>query len=323
MRTKLGRGTRSRLTLLAVAAMVFAGCAGSASAPTSERSGQDAANGGAGSAVDEAPAPAASNTPGAGGDTGSGSTADGQGLHIVYTGSLQLVVADVTAATAQAKAKVAAIGGYIGASEEFNKDDQPTAVITYRIPADKWDATIADLRTLATKVVAEQTSAAEVGNQLVDLEARIANLRASEAALQEIAKSTARVSDLLEVQAQLTEVRGQIEVLDAQRTHLVDQVSYGTLVTTYGLEVAAVKEVAKGWDPASEVDAATATLINAGQHLASGAIWFAIVWLPFLLVFGIVVFVGWRLIRRFGPKAPPPSAPIEGWTGTNDAPPSA
>ena len=47
--------------------------------------------------------------------------------------------------------------------------------------------------------------------QVVDLEARIRNLRASETALQGIAAKAIKISDVLEVQAQLTAVRGEIE----------------------------------------------------------------------------------------------------------------
>ena len=54
------------------------------------------------------------------------------------------------------------------------------AVITYRIPASRWDDALGSLRGLATKVVGEQTQATEVGGQIVDLEARLRNLRASE-----------------------------------------------------------------------------------------------------------------------------------------------
>jgi len=125
------------------------------------------------------------------------------------------------------------------------------------------------------------------------------------------------VSDLLEVQAQLTDVRGQIEVLDAQLKHLQDQVAYGTLVTTFGMQVEQVKTAAKGWDPASDVDGATAAMISFGQHLVSAAIWFVIVWLPILAGMLLVLFVGWRIARRFAPKAPPnpPAGPMPGWGG--------
>jgi len=242
-------------------------------------------------------------------------------LQIVYTGSLQLVVADLDAALAKAKAAVLASGGYVGASQENNDGDRSVATITYRIPADRWDATIDDLRGLATKVVSEQTQAAEVGGQLVDLEARLRNLRASETSLQGIAKATGSVKDLLDVEAQLTNVRGQIEQLDGQRAQLQDQVAYGTLVTTFGLEIVQVQETAKGWDPASDVDGATATLIGAGQSLVSGAIWFGIVWLPLLLVLVVLLAVARWAWRRFGPR-PRPQGPIAGW-GEGGEQPSA
>src|SRR3972149_3721167 len=37
-------------------------------------------------------------------------------------------------------AAVAAVGGYVGASEESNADDRAVATITYRIPATRWEA---------------------------------------------------------------------------------------------------------------------------------------------------------------------------------------
>jgi len=233
-------------------------------------------------------------------------------LRIVYTGSLQLVVADLEPALASAKSTVLATGGYIGASQESNDGDRPVATITYRIPAARWDDAIRDLRGLATKVVAEQTEATEVGGQIVDLEARLRNLRASETSLQGIAEGTGKVADLLQVEAQLTDVRGQIEQLDGQRAQLEDQVAYGTLVTTFGLEVVQVQEAAAGWDPAQDVDGATATLIGAGQALVSAAIWFGIVWLPLILVLVALGLVGRFVLRRVAPPRTP-SGPVAGW----------
>jgi Domain of unknown function (DUF4349) len=233
-------------------------------------------------------------------------------LKVVYTGSLQLVVADLQASLAKARTTVESVGGYIGASQESNDGDRSVATITYRIPAAHWEDAIASLRGIADSVVSEQTQATEVGGQLVDLDARIRNLQASEAALQEIARGSGRVSDLLQVQAQLTDVRGQIEQLQAQQAQLTDQVAYGSLVTTFGLQVQQVQDTARAWDPASEVDAAMASLISIGQTVASAAIWLAIVWLPIVLLFAVLALIAYRLLRRFIPRAMP-SRPIEGW----------
>jgi Domain of unknown function (DUF4349) len=300
---------------LLVAAIAIAAC-GSSAGVLSTVGGPV---GGGGQAAPAAPVPAPSaasgnDRSGAYGSANNPPSALVSDLKIVYTGSLQLVVADLEPALAKAKAAVAAVGGYIGASQESNDGDRPVATITYRIPATRWEDAIASLRGLATKVVAEQTQATEVGGQIVDLEARIKNLRVSEAALQEIAKGAGKITDLLDVQAQLTDVRGQIEQLDGQRAQLNDQVAYGTMVATFGLEIVAVQETARGWDPAKDVDSATATLIGVGQTLVSGAIWFGIVWLPLILVLVVLGFVARLLLRRFAPK-PRPAGPIPGWGG--------
>lgn len=319
MRRLFVRGAGRRLTLLAAVAVALAACAGSSAvlsnvgAPIPGDQGSSERNMSGGQAY-----PAASAAPSAASGNNSGSQPVDTTPQVVYTGSLQLVVGDVNDAVAKAKMAVDAVGGFVGASQESNNGDRPTATITYRIPAPKWDDTITAIRGVATKVVSEQTQATEIGGQLVDLQARIANLRASEAALQKIAEGAAKVSDLLQVQQQLTDVRGQIEELDAQRARLQNQVQYGTLVTTFGLEVAQVKEAAKGWDPGTDVDGATATMVSVGQRIVSGAIWFVIVWLPFLVVFAIVLFIAWKLGRRFMPAGPGAGGgPIAGWGGEN------
>lgn len=249
------------------------------------------------------------------GTDGSESVVDGS--KIVYTGSLQLVVADLQGALKRARAEIGALGGFASASQESNDDDSPRATITFRIPSDRWDAGIAALRGVASEVVFEETQSSDVGAQLVDLEARLRSLRASETALQAIAQDAERVTDLLEVERRLTEVRGEIESLDAQRAFLGDQVAYGTLVTSFGLEVAAVSRAARDWDPAAEADRATATLVAVAQDLATAGIWFVIVWLPFLVLLLLALLVTRWALRRYRRRHPAASSvprdPVAGW----------
>ena len=261
-----------------------------------------------------APSAAPSAGGGTGNNTGGNPPADAlrDDLKIVYTGSLSLVVADLQPALAQGRATVLATGGYVGASEESNDGETAYATITYRIPAARWDDAITSLRGLATRVVGERTQATEVGGQIVDLEARLRNLRASEGVLVGIAEGTGQVTDLLEVEARIAGVRGEIEQLDAQRAQLEDQVAYGTLVTTFGTEIEQVATVAASWDPKSDVDGAVATLVEAGQGLVSGGIWFGIVWLPLILVLVVAgLAIRWA-VRRFLPGARASDA-IAGW----------
>lgn len=213
---------------------------------------------------------------------------------------MELQVTDVDAAAATARTMIADLGGYVGASKRTTDGDHPVAWITYRIPSARWDEAVDGFRALAAKVVGEETEAEEVTSQVVDLGARITNLQASERALQEIAAKATRVADVLEVQRELTAVRGEIERLTAQKQSLEERASYGTLTVTYGIEVAAIAEAQKDWNPGSEVDRASATLVDVLQAITSAGIWFAIVWLPILVFLGLIVLAVSYVVRRAG-----------------------
>jgi hypothetical protein len=222
---------------------------------------------------------------------------------IVRTGTMQLEVADVNRSVAAARDAIRGLGGYVGASTTSNEGDRPLARITYRIPVDRWEEALAALRAIdgpSTKVVVEQTEAVEVTGQIVDLEARIRNLRSSEVALQGIAAKAGKISDVLEVQAQLTTVRGEIEQLTAQVTELGNRADLATLTTSFATAVVPVQVAAEGWDPGAVAGEAAASMVDLLQALAGAGIWFAIVWLPILVVFAILgLGLAWAL-RRAG-----------------------
>ena len=239
---------------------------------------------------------------------------------IVRTGSMSLQVADLDKALTKAHDAITGLGGYVSASTQTSDGEAPTATVTYRVPVDRWDDALTALRAVGLKVLGEKTDAVEVTGQLVDLAARIKNLQASEQALQGILEKATKIPDVLEVQQQLSDVRGQIEQLQAQQALLQDQTAYGTITVTMGPEVIAVTEAAARWDPASEADQAAATLVAVLQAVATAGIWFGIVWLPILVVLGIITLLAAFVLRRAGvrirrrpdePPAEPPVLPTE------------
>ena len=119
-----------------------------------------------------------------------------------------------------------------------------------------------------------------------------------------------KIPDVLAVQEQLTGVRQQIEELTAQKQSLENQAALATLTVNFTPPPAvAVTEVSKDWDPAREIDRAAASLVGLGQDLASGGIWFVVVWLPILLVIGLLVVMVLAVIRRVGRPATRPATP--------------
>ena len=252
------------------------------------------------------------------GSTGSGAAAGGSGtgghvadagtvvptLLIIRTGELSLQVQDLAAAVRDGDATVSRAGGYVSGSTQSGVGGDATAQTTYRIPSAAWQPTLAALHGLASTVVSESIKTDEVTGQVVDLTARIANLRATEAALQAIMAKAAKISDVLDVQAQLTTTRGEIERLVGDKANLVDQASYGSLAVTYRLPIVpaptATPAPPKGWDPADDVSAASDKLVGIGQTTTSIGIWLAIVGLPLLIGAVILSLIGWQLYRLAG-----------------------
>jgi len=293
------RTIRSFLYLIAIAVLIAA-CGGStaASAPAAQAAGETGGKGLSGGADG---APPANPEPASG--VGGGRVAAVDDAKIIRTGTMSIEVKDVGAALRTARDAIVGLGGYVGASTTSNDGEQPSAQITYRIPAAKWETALDLLRGLnglTTKVVTEHTEAVEVTSQVIDLQARIANLRASETAFQGIAAKATKISDVLEVQGQLTQTRGEIERLTAQLKDLNDRAGYASLTVQYNVPILAVEVAQKGWDPASVIDEASASMVSVLQGLATAGIWFAIVWLPILLIMGLVLVSVVAIARRLG-----------------------
>jgi hypothetical protein len=273
----------------------------------------------AGTAAPAAPA-GLGGSPAEGEGTGSGRGGSGSNLVvgspqdqlIIKNGSLVLQVADIDGGLAGATDKIKGLGGYVSGSRRSGDGESDQATITFRIPAANWDGALAALRGIATKVLGEDSTTDDVTTQVVDLGARIKNLQATEAALQGIMDRATEIKDVLAVQAELTTVRGQIEQMTAEKQNLEGQAAFSTLAVTFSLKPDPVLTSKAQFDPKTEVDQASASLVSVLQGLATAGIWFAIVWLPILIAIGILVAIGlfiYRRVRRTTILPPAAAAP--------------
>jgi hypothetical protein len=231
------------------------------------------------------------------------------GALIVRTGALELEVKDFDVSLAKARTAIVGLGGYVSGSQIALDGDQPYGAVTYRVPSARWDEALTALESLSTKVVKEQTQAVEVTKSVVDLDAHIANLGATEQQLLTIMSKAIKITDILEVQSQLTNVRGEIEQLVAERDGLKDQAAYGTLAVGWTIPVVAVTAAQQGFDAATIVDSAVAQLVQLGQGLLTAGIWLAIVGLPLLIAALLILAVVLLTARRLGFGRPTPVAP--------------
>ena len=217
---------------------------------------------------------------------------------IVKTGQMTLEVTDIDVALNHATSIITGMGGLVDQSNRSGTGDSAVASLTFRFPVAKWDAALPALRKVGSKVLFEQTGSTDVTSQVIDLNARIDNLKTTEAALQAIMARATAIPDVIAVETQLSDTQGQIEQLTAQRDHLANQAAMSTLTVTFQLPQQTVTtQATQDWTLGSQVDQAAAALVRIGQGLATIVVWIAIVVLPIglaaLLLFGIA-----KLTRR-------------------------
>jgi hypothetical protein len=104
--------------------------------------------------------------------------------------------------------------------------------VTLRIPSAKFEQAMADLEDLG-RLQNQQVSGQDVGQEFVDLEARLRNWRTQEAVLLRLMDRATSVQDTIRVQSELSTVQLQIERIRGRLAYLEDQTSFGTIIASF------------------------------------------------------------------------------------------
>jgi len=222
------------------------------------------------------------------GEAGGGTGTSAVDRKIVRTGSITMEVNDISKSQADIAEIAGQYQGYVVSSNLNTDKERPSGFISFRIPADKFNDALAKLRALAVKVTYENTNSQDVTEQYTDLKAQLSNYEATEAQYLELLKKADNVKDMLEVQRELSNVRGNIERIKGRMQYL-ERTSDTSLI-----EVSLTKSIPIGestWDISGVLKGAVDGLIAFGKVLVSILIWllvFSPVWIIVLVIILVV-----------------------------------
>jgi len=216
--------------------------------------------------------------------------------------SLAIVVKDFAAARASVDNILARHQGYSSQMNVNTAENAPRSLqASLRIPAPALSAAINDLRSLG-RIARETQSGEDVTRQHADLVARLKNSRDTEQRLRDILRQrTGKVADVLEVEQEISRVRGEIEEMESEQKALEHRVDFATVELQLAEEYKAQLN-----PPAPSISTRIHNAFVAGYQNASETllgiflffaeyvpvllIWLAILALPFVLI--------WRRYRR-------------------------
>lgn len=304
--------TRIGLAALAMVVVLSAGCA--AAQPSAQAPGSD--QGRLAEASKPAVAPPAPAAPiaqvargGAPNDQGAAASQlpalTDQRL-IVRTATLTLLVPDVPGASAKAQALAQTLGGFVVNATQREESGRPAGTVQIRVPAERLDEAMGQLRGLADRVQSEQVQSQDVTEEFVDTDARLRNLKATEQRYLDLLAQAKSVEDILKVEQQLSTIRGQIEQLQARVNFLQRSAQLSSITVELRLPAAAQSPAPSDWAVQPIFRNAVAALLTTLQFLLGLLIFVAVfspIWLP------LVFLIRWLRRRRQARRVAVPAAP--------------
>ncbi|MXY22604.1 MAG: DUF4349 domain-containing protein [Dehalococcoidia bacterium] len=146
---------------------------------------------------------------------------------IVRTADMVIVVDDIQAAIDDISRMADSMGGWVVSTDRSRKHDGSVSI---RVPAVSLDLAIEELRELAKDVETEITTSQDVTDEYYDLQSRLKNQQATEAALIRLLDRAENVEHALAVQRELSNVQENVERL-LGRIKLLEETSAFSLIT--------------------------------------------------------------------------------------------
>lgn len=249
-------------------------------------------------------------------------TAAAQARLVAMSVDLSIVVADPQKKSDAIYQMAQALGGYL-VSENMSQvytpsgNTVPQGTISVRVPADKLDTALSQIKAGVVSVQSENRSGQDVTSQYVDLQSQLTNLQKAEQDLQAIMdqaqnnpgnNSTTKTQDVLNVYNQIVSIRGQIEQIQGQMKYIDETTSTAAINVTLVAEETIKPITIGGWKPQGVAYDAVQSLVKFLQGFVNFIIYFVLLVLPILIVvFGPIALIIWGILalvkRRRAKKA--------------------
>ncbi|RFP63983.1 DUF4349 domain-containing protein [Hymenobacter lapidiphilus] len=218
---------------------------------------------------------------------------------LVYQATVRMKVADLARANQRMDSLTRALGAFVEGASEEREDTEWRHEMKIRVAPARFPALLSGLGRLGI-VESKQLSTDDVTTQHADVTARLASKRALEQRYLELLKKANKVSDMLEIEEKVGEIREEIESTQSRLRTLNDEVSYSTITLTYYQELSQRRPDAPMLSFGSRL---LESFYSGWEVLTNLMLGLVAAWpLLLLLTAGILALQTWRRRRARQPK---------------------
>lgn len=216
---------------------------------------------------------------------------------IIKNGDLSLKVDKVDDAVVRISSIARGNGGELFSSNLYqNGSNVKNGSVTVKIPVANFENTFNEIKKVASLVIRESTSGQDVTEQYADLQAQLRNRQAEEQSFVRILDQAQKIEDVLAVTRELARVRGSIEQLQGSMKYLESQTDMS--IISVSITEDANVTIANSWRPFQVLKESFNSLIGGLQGFVDLVIRFFIVVLPFLIIWGVIIWVAYKVARK-------------------------
>ncbi|MCB2410330.1 DUF4349 domain-containing protein [Hymenobacter lucidus] len=151
---------------------------------------------------------------------------------LIYHARVRVRVEDLAQANARMDTLVRAYGAYVSESSEKREDGEWAHSMEIRVLPTRFQALLNNLSGLGT-LESKLLGTDDVTSEHADVAARLRTKRALEQRYIALLGQAKKVSEILEIEEKLGDVRGEIESVESRLKTLNDQVAYSTITLSY------------------------------------------------------------------------------------------
>lgn len=177
--------------------------------------------------------------------------------------------------------------GYVSSDQEFKSPGRKSNTVIIRVPAGNFDNLLSDATQGVEKFESKEINVKDVTEEFLDIQARLKTKKELEQRFIDLLKEAKNVTEVLEIEKQIGQLRSDIESIEGRLKYLQDRVSFSTLTMTFYESIPNETEFGQKFQ-------------NGFRNGWDNLIWFFValtnIW-PFIVI-GLGLIIGLRIYRR-------------------------